>query len=559
MKNKLVKQVTAAALAAGMAFSLTACGGGQNSNVELNTGEFQEVDQSELEFPLAEKATLTGMISYPANTESNPNNRTIFKRLQEDTNVEIEWTAIQGDQWGDKITLAMANLDTLTDFIFTAGFGDNDLLRYADQGVIIPLEEYIDAYMPNLKAVFDKFPEYRKMSTDSEGHIWALPWIEQLGSEKTAIQTVGDMSFINKKWLDFLGLEVPATIDEFEQVLIAFRDHASELQAEFNIDGSIIPMSCIVNDGNQDPALLINGFGEGYGDCDQGRHIAVTDDKKVICTATQQGYKDGIAWLHSLHEEGLIDPEAFTQEWSTYVSKGKSGRYGVCFSWDVANIVDDFSGWVPLPALTADTRNITPENASFTSGYDRGRCVVTAVAENPALICAWMDQMYDPFQSPQNNWGTYGEDDDFDIFELGENAQGERMLKHAPLGDASPVEVREAEAVGGPLAVLDEYYDVYVTCPDDAKYRLDWIKDYYTPDMNTKYVYPNVFMSQEDTEELSNLQADITKTINATRSDWIMNGFTDADWDEYLKSLDAYGLNDMLEIFQKYLDDYYAE
>ncbi len=559
MKNKLVKQVTAAALAAGMAFSLTACGGGQNSNVELNTGEFQEVDQSELEFPLAEKATLTGMISYPANTESQPNNRTIFKRLQEDTNVEIEWTAIQGDQWGDKITLAMANLDTLTDFIFTAGFGDNDLLRYADQGVIIPLEEYIDAYMPNLKAVFDKFPEYRKMSTDSEGHIWALPWIEQLGSEKTAIQTVGDMSFINKKWLDFLGLEVPATIDEFEQVLIAFRDHASELQAEFNIDGSIIPMSCIVNDGNQDPALLINGFGEGYGDCDQGRHIAVTDDKKVICTATQQGYKDGIAWLHSLHEEGLIDPEAFTQEWSTYVSKGKSGRYGVCFSWDVANIVDDFSGWVPLPALTADTRNITPENASFTSGYDRGRCVVTAVAENPALICAWMDQMYDPFQSPQNNWGTYGEDDDFDIFELGENAQGERMLKHAPLGDASPVEVREAEAVGGPLAVLDEYYDVYVTCPDDAKYRLDWIKDYYTPDMNTKYVYPNVFMSQEDTEELSNLQADITKTINATRSDWIMNGFTDADWDEYLKSLDAYGLNDMLEIFQKYLDDYYAE
>ena len=119
MKNKLVKQVTAAALATGMAFSLTACGGGQNSNVELNTGEFQEVDQSELEFPLAEKATLTGMISYPANTESNPNNRTIFKRLQEDTNVEIEWTAIQGDQWGDKITLAMANLDTLTDFIFT--------------------------------------------------------------------------------------------------------------------------------------------------------------------------------------------------------------------------------------------------------------------------------------------------------------------------------------------------------------------------------------------------------------------------------------------------------
>ncbi|MGN1184048.1 MAG: extracellular solute-binding protein, partial [Oliverpabstia sp.] len=429
MKNRHYKQIIAAVLAAGMALSLTACG--EKDSVELNTGELQEVDTAELQFPLKEKATLTGMTSFPANTESNPNNRTIFKRLQEKTNVEIEWTAIQGDQWGDKITLNMANPKTLTDFIFTAGFGDNDLLKYADQGIIIPLEEYIDAYMPNLSAVFEKYPEYRTMSTDSEGHIWALPWIEQLGSEKTAIQTIDNMSFINKKWLDFLGLEMPTTVDEFEQVLIAFRDHASELQAEFNIDGSIIPMSCIVNDGGQDPCILINGFGEGYGDADKGRHIAVTDDLKVICSATQQGFKDGIAWLHSLYEQGLIDPEAFTQEWSTYVSKGKSGRYGVCFSWDVANI-DNLQDWVPLPALTADTRNITPQNGSFTSGYDRGRCVVTAVAKNPALVCAWLDQMYDPFQSPQNNWGTYGEDDDFDIFELGENENGEEMLKHAP-------------------------------------------------------------------------------------------------------------------------------
>ncbi|MCI6091675.1 extracellular solute-binding protein [bacterium] len=554
MKNKYFKRIVAVMLAMGMVVSLTACGG--KSTKKLNSGEFQEVDKSELEFPLKETTTLTGMTSYPANTESNPNNRTIFKRLQEKTNVEIEWTAIQSDQWGDKITLNMSNPDTLTDFIFTAGFSDSDLLKYADQGIIIPLEEYIDAYMPNLSAVFEKYPEYRTMCTDSEGHIWALPWIEQLGSEKTAIQTVGNMSFINKKWLDFLGLEVPTTVDEFEQVLIAFRDHASELQAEFNIDGSIIPMACIVNDGDQDPSILINGFGEGYGDADKGRHIAVTDDLEVICSATQEGYKKGIEWLHSLYAEGLIDPEAFTQEWSTYVSKGKSGRYGVCFSWDVANI-DNLQDWVPLPALTADTRNITPQNGSFTSGFDRGRCVVTAVAENPALVCAWLDQMYDPFQSPQNNWGTYGEDDEFDIFELGENENGEEMLKHAPLGDASPVEVREAECVGGPLAILDEYYGVYVTCPDDAQYRLDWIKDYYTPDMNTKYVYPNVFMSQEDTEELSNLQADIQKTINAKKSDWIMNGFTDADWDKYLKDLDAYGLQDYLDIFQKYLDSYY--
>lgn len=552
------KRTAAMALAVAMAATtVTGCGSGKSS-AKLNDGSFKEVDASILEFPLKEKATLTGTISYPANTESDPNKRTIFKRLQEKTNVEIDWTAIQSDQWSDKISLEMANTKNMTDFIFSAGFSDNDLLKYAKQGVIIPLEEYIDAYMPNLQAVFEKYPEYRTMCTDTEGHIWALPWIEQLGNEKTAIQTIGNMSFINKKWLDFLNLEVPTTVDEFEQVLIAFRDHASEIQAEFGIDGSIIPMSCIVNDGDQDPSLIINGFGEGYGDADKARHIAVTNDKEVICSATQDGYKEGIEWLHKLYEEGLIDTESFTQEWSTYVAKGKSGRYGVCFSWDVANI-DNLEDWVPLPALTADTRNITPQNGSFTSGFDRGRCVVTAVAENPALVCAWLDQMYDPFQSPQNNWGTYGEDDDFDIFELSTNAEGGEMLKHAPLGDASPVEVREAESVGGPLAVLNDYYDVYVTCPDDAQYRLDWIKEYYTPDMNLDYVYPNVFMNQEDTKKLSDLQTDIEKLINANKSDWIMNGFTDDDWNQYLSELDGYGLEEYLQIFQKYLDDYYAD
>lgn len=554
MKIKVMQFFTAVVMTAAVAAGLSGCGG---KNVALNAGEVQQVDVESLKFPLKEKVVLTGLTSFPASTESDPNKRTIFRRLQEKTNVEIKWTAMQSDQWNDKITLAMANPKTLADFVFNASFNDSSLLKYADQGIIIPLEGYIDAYMPNLKAVFDKYPEYRAMCTDSEGHIWALPWIEQLGSGKEAIQVIDNMSFINKKWLDFLGLSVPSTVDEFEKVLIAFRDNATRLQKEFNIKGSVIPMSCIMNDGGQDPFVLINGFGEGYGDADKGKHIAVTDSRKVICSATQEGFKKGTAWLHRLYEEGLIDPESFTQEWSTYVSKGKSGRYGVCFSWDVANVAN-LADWVPLPVLTADTRNLTAQNGSFTSGFDRGRCVVTAVAKKPALVCAWLDQMYDPFQSPQNNWGTYGESDDFDIFVLGKNSEGKEMLRHAPLGDASPVEVREAESVNGPLAILDEYYGVYVTCPDDAQYRLDWIKDYYTPDVHEKYVYPNVFMTREDTEKLSNIQADISKAINAAKSDWVMNGFTDQDWDAFCKKLESYKLADMLDIFQKYLDAYYA-
>ncbi len=552
MKN-LIKKLTAASMAVIISTtSLSGCG-------ELFFGYKQAREKvkepASYSFPLSKKETIHGMTSYPANTQSDPNKRDIFRRLEEQTNVHVDWKAIPSDQWGDKISLQMTNYSSLPDFVFTAGFSDTDLQRYGNQGIIIPLEDYIDKYMPNLKKVFDEYPEYRQMCTDENGHIWAFPWIEQLGEGKTAIQTVGDMSFINKKWLDFLGLEVPTNTEEFEKVLKAFKDHAPELKKKFNIEGSIIPMSCIINDGDQDPSILINGFGDGLGDPDRGRHIVVNDDKKVICSSTQDGYKKGIQWLHQLYSEGLIDPECFTQDWSTYVSKGKSGRYGVLFSWDVANIAN-LADYEPLPALKADVRNITPQNGSYTSGFDRGRCVVTALAKRPALVASWIDQMYAPLQSPQNNWGTYGEDGGFHIFELSKNKEGETMLKHMDLGDHSPVEVREAECVGGPLAVLNDYYGKYVTCPDDAQYRLDWIKEYYTPYMTHKYVYPNVFMSQDDTQKISDLSADITTEINARKSDWIMNGMTEASWKSYIKKLDAYGLNQYIKIYQKYLDKY---
>ena len=543
---------------------LAGCGGSGNAGGGAAPAPAAEVPEGGYTFPLAEKAEISGLTRFPANTESEPNNRTIYKRLEEKTNVHVNWKAIQGDQWGDKIALEMANIKTLPEFISPAGLGDADILKYAKQGVIIPLESYITPeLMPNLTKVFEQAPEYKDMCTDENGHIWTLPWIEQLGVGKTAIQTIGNMPFINTAWLDFLGLQMPKTVDEFEQVLIAFRDNADALKQEFKIDGDIIPLACIVNGGNEDCRVLCNGFGEGYGDPDDWRHIVITDDKQVICAASTQGWRDGVEWLHKLYTEGLFDPDAFTQEWSTYVAKGKSGRYGVCFSWDVANIVgltmsdiqNGTSGWEPLPMLKADTVNLTPNTGSLTSGFDRGRgAVVTANAKNPALICAWLDQMYAPLQSPQNNWGTYGEDDGFDIFVMGTNDKGEPMLQHADLGDHSPVEVREAEMVDGPLAVLDSYYGVYVTCPDDALYRLNWIKDIYTPDMHTKYVFPNVLMSSADTKEISNLLADIDKCIETARANAIMNGFSDADWNKLQSDLAAYKIDQLLAIFQKYVD-----
>ena len=72
--------------------------------------------------------------------------------------------------------------------------------------------------------------------------------------------------------------------------------------------------------------------------------------------------------------------------------------------------------------------------------------------------------------------------------------------------------------------------------------------------MHTKYVFPNVLMSSEDTKEVSNLLADIDKCIETARANAIMNGFSDGDWDKLQSDLQAYKLDQLLAIFQKYVD-----
>ena len=66
--------------------------------------------------------------------------------------------------------------------------------------------------------------------------IFILSLDRTAGGRERSNSGVREYSYINKKWLDFLGLKVPETTEELEKVLIAFRDHAEELKSEFDIE-----------------------------------------------------------------------------------------------------------------------------------------------------------------------------------------------------------------------------------------------------------------------------------------------------------------------------------
>lgn len=515
---------------------LSACGAGGGGSASKDQG------LTNIEFPLKEKATLKITTGSSPLAPADPNDKLIYKRLEEATGVHIEWTNYQSD-YGEKRNLDIS-ANELPDVFMNGGASDVDLIKWAKNGVIIPLEDLIDQHMPNLKKVLDENPEYRSMMTAPDGHIYSLPWIEELGAGKESIHSVNGMAWINTDWLEALDLEMPETTEDLVAVLEAFKTQ----DPNGNGQADEIPMSFIFNGGNEDFKILMGAFGIG----DVDGHLVVGNDKKVDFTADNEEYKEGIKFMRSLQEKGLLDTEAFEHDWNTYIAKGSEHRYGLYFTWDKANVSGFNESYDLLPVLEGPTgiKHIARTN---NYGFSRDRAIITSANKNLELTAKWLDQMYVPIQSVQNNWGTYGDDTQQNIFEYDEAAG---MLKHLPLDGTAPGELRQKTEVGGPLAILDEYYGTVTTMPDDAKWRLDLMHEAYVPYMNNDYNYPRVFMEVEDLETIDLIEADLMEYVERKRAEWIVNGGIDEEWDAYLAELERFRLPEWITIKQKYFDQF---
>ncbi|MEK3734541.1 MULTISPECIES: ABC transporter substrate-binding protein [Paenibacillus] len=483
------------------------------------------------------KLTLNFLTQSSPLAPADPNDKLIFKRLEEKTGIHIQWKNYTNDVFAEKRNLAVASGD-LPDAIFDAGYGDYDLLKLAKDGVIIPLEDLIDSHMPNFKKVLDQAPEYRSMITAPDGHIYSFPWIEELGSDKGRIQSVDNFPWINVEWLDKLGLDMPTTTDELKEVLIAFKTQ----DPNGNGKADEIPLSFINKPGGEDLTFLFASFGLG----ENWDHTVVTNDGKVVFTAADEGYKEAVKFIHELYKEGLVDIEATQQDWNTYLAKGKDHRYGLYFTWDKANITGMNDTYELMPPLAGPSGeiNVTRTNGI---GLDRGRMVITSSNKHPEETAKWVDALYEPLQSVQNNWGTYGDDTQQNIFELDEE---KGMLRHLPLEGTAPVELRQKTSVAGPLAILDEYYGKYTTMPDDAAWRLELMEDVMVPHMKAENTYPKVFFSIEELDRLSAIETDLFAYLERMRTEWYQNGKVEEQWGDYLQELDRLGLQEWLSIKQ---------
>ena len=516
-------------------------GGGSDKNDKASDSSFS---MNETGLPIVNEP-ITYEIA--ASTQKNKNFKDLefFQTLEADTNVIIEWNMSSDDGWNEKKSLLFAS-NMLPDAFYGQNIlTDVDISKYGAQGMLIPLNDLIDQYAPNIKAILDSHPLWKQQITAPDGNIYAIPTINELAP------STHDHLFINKTWLDNLGLEVPTTMDEFVEVLKAFKTQDPNGNGDPNDE---IPFTFRYS--STDPYNRQQGiqsmFGQ-FGLLDDIYHFVV-EDGQVVYTPTREEYKDAINWFHELYAEGLIDKEVFTHDMNVYYSKIQNPEnvVGVWIGWSrnatAAANRDHYVVMAPLMSVDGEQVWRTVDSAIVS----KGGFAITYQAEHPEVLMRWIDLSYDQETSIQICQGLLGHS-------LEKTPEGRYRFMTLPEGMTLDTVIHDfGPGNDGTFGVLQETVDK-LDLNANLQERME-LDEFYVPyNVPLTAMYPNVLFTEDEINEISVLQTDIDSYVMQKYAQWIVDGGVDAEWDTFQQQLKNMGVDRYIQIYQDACDRYYSQ
>src|SRR5699024_1773332 len=242
-----------------------------------------------------------------------------LQEYSDETNVYFDYNTPPVNDFQTNLNLAFASGD-IEDVIFGAGsdhLTPSMEVDYGAQGILMPLEDLIDEYAPNIKKMLKERPDIEKSITSVDGHIYSLPMV----SEEYSGSWIKGPLWYNGEWLDALDVEeLPKTTDELYDILIRFRDE----DPNGNGKADEIPLLDVEMDSSR--PWLMAAFGMKEWGIEEV-------DGEVRYTPIQPEYKEYLAYMHKLFDEKLLDPETFSQSDEQKKAKGQNNRIGVFPDW----------------------------------------------------------------------------------------------------------------------------------------------------------------------------------------------------------------------------------
>ncbi len=484
--------------------------------------------------------TLTAMQYELENQDIDFNNLWYFKQIEEQTGVHVDFIEVKDGDWEQQINLMFVS-GQYPDLIIRDKRG-LDIEEYGvTQKLLLPLEDYLEEYMPNYYSRL-KMNNADASMYASDGHMYYIGYLmaQNVNHDGTW--------YINTTWLDELGLDIPETVDELTEVLYAFKEARPEC----------IPFTADLQNMTEG---LWSQFAM-FGVPENSNYMFIDTDEKVKFTGAQAGWYDCVEWLNKLYSDGILDQEVFTQDSNGWGQKMNEGITGYTCYLRLINTA-------LKPEIYANFKSILPPKAE---GYevkvssilelpDQGaRLTVNLKDDEEKLHAAlrWLDAQFateNMMVSLNGPIGGNGPIEDTMLI----NAEGKYEVIYVPenngLYSIVPLTCGQFFAPG------DYYTAVYQMAPHRVERYLDSMAYAEAGVLEYKsfhYLTKLVKKTNDEATEVARIFTELDKYMKNSLTDFVINGITEEKYQTFLKTCEDMGLDRYIQIYQDGYDRYLA-
>lgn len=516
------------------------CGNQQGaSSSEVTTTEVSEetskATEAKQEEP-KELSILTKTNAYIENMETNA--FTLW--YEEYSGVHVNWEIAEDPNQ----TFSLKVVGNELPDIFYGNVGMSRAMRdlYGADGVFIDLTELIEEYAPNIKRMFEENPTWKSAVTSPDGAIYGVPTLNysDLGKFEQII-------WVYEPWLEALNVS-PDSIKTTDDLYELFK-----LVAETDLNGNgkkdEIPFASRGMKNSYGLLGLMNNFiypGTNW--------TTIENDEAVFVPVTEE-WREGLRYINKLYSEGLVLTDSISLDRTTLTSLGESetpvlfASIGLWSPYFTTNGGERSTEFVALPPVKSPSGYIGAPIKSSVNGATVMH--ITSACEDPVTAIKWLDGLWD--DEPASKAGITSvlpaQDGQIAI-------NGEKALYMAPAETAAA----EPNTSWGTFYMnwKDPEQDFYTYYENPINHavaveRMEALEMYepYGIELSEKS-FNMISLGDAETAEYSEILAAINTYMQSSAASFITGEMSlDTDWDEYVKTIEGYGLARLLELTEK--------
>lgn len=459
-------------------------------------------------------------------------NLELWQVIEELTGVKIDWHCYA--DYDNTINPMIAAGQNLPDIMMvTPTYSNSGVYELGRDGIILPLDDLIAEHAPDIAKYLDENPDVRSIITAPDGVIYALPDISK-GSNDIAFM---NSLMIRQDWLDELGLDMPVTLDDWYTVLTAFKEN------DMAGGGTTIPFSGFNGDSRNALQVFYPAFGLPVGASDWWYDA----EGNAFNIRTTPEFKEFLTVMSQWYAEGLIDMEKARDEsaYQAFIATGVSGTV-VHLSQYIDNYTNLVSSAVPDASYALVDHPKGPDGTvQIVKRASTSNCYgITKDCADPVMAIKWINFLFSDLGITHNQWGIEGV-----TYEM---VEGRPQYTEYVLNNEEGLSPMNALRK---LGIANNVFSITTAEASLARRSLGVEKAFILRNMeNLVEPWPPIMLLKEEQETINRYNTDYTTYRDEMYGKFIRGEESLDKFDDYVKTMNAIGMEEILKIKQLQLD-----